>query len=78
MQYRETMYGRSVRNRRCAGVGDRRPTDRDLDNEASYLRNPLAFWLRPDGDFLSDAPYVPKRYWYDPVADVTWSFEYAS
>lgn len=27
--------------------------------QRNYLDNPLAFWNRPDGDYISDDAYVP-------------------
>lgn len=39
--------------------------------QALYLANPLAFWNRPDGDYLTDAPYQPVNKTYDSVSRMT-------
>lgn len=44
-------------------------------NEAVYLKYPSAFWNRPDGDYLTDEPYVPALridYYYDARLDCVW------
>jgi hypothetical protein len=48
-------------------------TDPEFDREqANYLACPSAFWNRPDGDYLSDEPYVPVLRHYDPYTMQTY------
>lgn len=47
------------------------------EDQRMYLENPLAFWNRPDGDYLSDKPYVPVFRYYDAPCDYTVEVQYA-
>ena len=43
-----------------------------LSEERAYAECPSAFWLRPDGDYLSDTPYIPTAQHYDVVTHQTY------
>lgn len=46
--------------------------------QEAYLANPLAFWMRPDGDYLSDTPYQPVERFYDARHHETIEVEYGT
>lgn len=46
------------------------------EEQRLYMSNPLAFWLRPDGEYLSEEPYRPRHFYYDVCADLTYELEF--
>jgi hypothetical protein len=54
--------------------GNQEFTFQQIQEQEQYLQNPLAFWLRPDGDYLTDEPYKPRFRFYDPCIHQTIEF----
>lgn len=55
--------------------GNQEFTIQERTEQEAYMEHPSAFWNRPDGDYLSDEPYVPVGRAYEARRDQT--MEYA-
>mgnify|MGYP003147951769 CR=1 FL=1 len=58
--------------------GDQTFSVQERAEQEAYIANPLAFWMRPDGDYLSDEPYQPVERFYDAGARETIEVEYGT